>query len=760
MVAKDRDFQSKLLSTFRVEAAEHVQALSSGLIELERALSEDERMKVVETVFREAHSLKGAARAVGQLEMESICQSLESVFSDLKRKTRDSTPSLFDALHDAVDALGRLLPPAQGEAAAGQKPPVSELLARLEAALHGDPERAAATPNAPSAEPVPSSHSPAEETHALADSVRVATAKLDAVLLRAEELLSAKLSASERAGEIREAAVTFGALKKELVKLAPGVKALQRARERTDRGGRDKSDLQLRTLLEFLAWEDAFVRSFEGRLAALASSAEQHRRSLGAMVDELLEEAKKVLMLPFSSVLAPFPKLVRDLSRDRRKEVELVTRGAEIEIDRRILEEIRDPLIHLVRNCVDHGIESREERRRASKPPRGTITIAVKQKSGGKIELLVSDDGAGVPLAKVAEAAQRLGIIPQDESRGRDEQALLSLVFRSGLSTSPIITDLSGRGLGLAIVREKVERLAGTVSVESRSGQGTAFRMVLPLSLATFRGVSVRVNAESFVLPAVYVEQALRLKKEAIRSAENRETISWNGQALALVRLADALELARAQPASEGSDFIRAVVLGSAGERVAFLVDEILEESEILLKPLGKQLARVRNVAGATVLGTGKAVPILDVPDLLRSASKAAATRVGAEAPRTEPLAERKSVLIAEDSITSRTLLKSILESAGYAVSTSVDGVDAFTLLKTERFDLVVSDVDMPRMNGLDLTAKIRADRALAELPVVLVTALESREDRERGIDVGANAYIVKSSFDQSNLLEAIRRLI
>jgi two-component system chemotaxis sensor kinase CheA len=250
------------------------------------------------------------------------------------------------------------------------------------------------------------------------------------------------------------------------------------------------------------------------------------------------------------------------------------------------------------------------------------------------------------------------------------------------------------------------------------------------------------------------------VKSEEIKTVENRETIRWRGQALALVRLADVLELPRKQAAGSADERLHAIILGAAGKRIAFGVDEIVGEHEVLVKTLGKQLSRVRNLAGATVLGNGKAVPILNVADLLRSAVKAGPAAMASTAAKQDIPTERKSILVAEDSITARALLKSILESAGYDVATAVDGVDAFTLLKTERFDLVVSDVEMPRMDGFDLTAKIRADKALAEMPVVLVTALESREHRERGIDAGANAYIVKSSFDQSNLLDIVRRLL
>ncbi|TAK50490.1 MAG: hybrid sensor histidine kinase/response regulator, partial [Betaproteobacteria bacterium] len=541
----------------------------------------------------------------------------------------------------------------------------------------------------------------------------------------------------------------------------PALNALRKAREKPAPGnGSGGLEPQLHRLMEYLEWESAFVKSFEAKLATLAKSADYDQRTLGARVDGLLDGMKKALMLPVSSALEMFPKFVRDLSRDRGKEAELLVEGGEIEIDRRILEEMRDPLVHLVRNCVDHGIEPRQERVRRDKPPQGTIALAVARRNGNRVEIRVSDDGAGIDMEKLREAARKLGLLPSGDSGRAGGQELMPLVFQSGVSTSPIITDLSGRGLGLAIVREKVEKLGGSVAVETLPDRGTTFRVVLPLTLATFRGLHVEAGGERFVLPTVYVEQAARLKTEEIRTAENRETIRWNGQAVALVRLADALELPRRKPAEISGGTVQVVLLGAADRRIGFLVDEILEEREVLVKTLGKQLSRVRNIAGATVLGNGKVVPILDVPDLLRSAAKAAAVRAPAAAESAGAAAETRSVLVAEDSITARTLLKNILESAGYSVATAVDGIDSFTRLKSERFDLVVSDVDMPRMNGFELTAKIRADKALAELPVVLVTALESREHRERGIDVGANAYIVKSSFDQSNLLEVVRRLL
>jgi two-component system chemotaxis sensor kinase CheA len=768
MVEKDEDFLKRLLATFKIEAQEHVNAISAGLIELEKSSGAEKQMEVVETVFREAHSLKGAARAVNQTAIETVCQSLESIFAAWKRREAIPSPALFDALHETVDSLEKLLVSLEGRGPAAEPFEISALIHRLESAAEGNVigERRAGAgdqggesgrPPGPAPQPVT-----AEPRTVTPDTVRISIAKLDSLLPQAEELLAAKLTARQRAAELREINARLVEWKKEWAKIRPDVRVIQQSFERNGkRNGQGEKNSHTMKLLDFLERNETHIKAVESRLADLAKSAEHDHRSLGGMVDNLLEDMKKVLMLPFSSLLQLFPKLVRDLSRDRGKEVELVIHGEEIEVDRRVLEGVKDPLIHVIRNCIDHGIEKPEERGRKKKPPRGTVTIAVAQKDGSRVEILVSDDGSGVDVAKVRVAAVKLGVVSQEEAEKMGEEEALSLIFRSGVSTSPMITDLSGRGLGLAVVREKTEKLGGFVALETRGDMGTTIRMVLPLTLATFRGMLVGVEGRLFVIPTTSVERALRVKKEEIQTVENRETIQVDQQAVALVRLGEVLELPGKNPRGDSAEHLQGVVLGSAERRIAFVVDEILNEQEVLVKTLGKQLSRVRNIAGATVLGAGQVVPILNVPDLMKSAVRAQGTAVKpAAVPQETGQATRKSVLVVEDSITARALVKNILEAAGYEVSTAVDGVDGFTQLRSGQFDMVLSDVDMPRMSGFDLTAKIRADKMLSALPVVLVTALESREDRERGIDVGANAYIVKSSFDQSNLLEVIRRLL
>ncbi|MCI0528608.1 MAG: hybrid sensor histidine kinase/response regulator [Nitrospira sp.] len=758
MKSKSDPFLKKLLSTFRIEAGEHIQALISGLIELEKKPPAEKQREIVETIFREAHSLKGAARSVNKVEIESICQSMENVLAGLKRNEVPLSSQLFDVVHQSINYMDQFLSTLEEGRPVNEKSDIAQLIRQLEGLLKGPGLSERYDEDVKKIETKPPM---IPEKSSLMETVRISTTKLDAVLLQAEQLISTKLMAGQRAIDLRQTVSIIGSWRKKWAKIYPEVRKIRQLIETKEKPPlQNLSNLPLSKLVEFLDWNHTFIDSLEDRLVTLAKSAEHDHRSFVGILDNLLEDTKKILMLPFSLLLEILPKMVRDLSHDQGKDVELVIHGGELEIDRRILEEMKDSLIHLVRNGVDHGIETPEERMQRNKPVRGRMSIDISQKEGNKIEILISDDGAGVDSAKVRLAAQKHGLISREEAERLTEPEALSLIFRSGVSTSSIITDLSGRGLGLAIVREKVEKLGGNVSLETSLGVGTTFRILLPLTLATFRGIVVRVEEDHFVLPTIHVEQVVRVPEEEIRTVENRETIQLNGQVLSVVRLSDVLELPAKRVKAKPAENMTLVILGFALMRIAFLVDEVVHEQEVLVKSLGKQLSRVRNISGATILGTGKVVPILNVSDLMHSAVKASATTVRTSTTSQEIKAETKSILVAEDSITARTLVKNILESAGYRVKTAVDGVDAFTALKTEKFDLVVSDVDMPRMNGFDLTAKIRADQKLSEMPVVLVTALESREDREQGIDVGANAYIVKSQFDQSNLLEVIQRLI
>lgn len=777
MTPKDEEFLQQLRATFKLEAAEHLQTIGAGLLNLEKPLASDAQGRAVETVFRAAHSLKGAARTVDFIEIESMCQLMEDVFASWKRRESAPSSAVLDTLHRVLDAISAALAAPAGSlgaGASGASHDLKSLRSLLRQAGTSPPplmgghafsvEAVAGNSRAPEAadesETVALLAPVATEEVAARETVRIAVAKLESMLLESEEMLVAKLNAGQRVADLQELTGHFGTWRKAWLAIEPDASRLRQSSSGAPADGPSRSAQGLKQLLDFFDWSLDYIEKVESRTEALSRTAEQDHHAVGKRVDDLLEDAKQLLLLPFAAVSTGLPKLVRDLCRDQGKQADLSIQGEDVEIDKRILEEMKDPLVHLLRNCIDHGIEVPAERVRRGKPARAAITLSVSQISGNKVELLLSDDGAGIDVLKVKASAISQGLISAEEADGLSESEALALVFRSEVSTSPMITQLSGRGLGLAIVREKTEKLNGEVLVESRPGMGAAFRLVVPATRATFRGILIEVAEQQFVVPTLQVERVFRARVDDIKTVGGRETISFGGRALALVRLADVLALPpteRQDPAPGGRPV---VVLGHGEQCVAFAVDAVLDEQEVLVKPLRKPLLRVRNIAAATVLGSGLIAPILNVADLLKSARKVSGTPTLAD-PESVAVTEKIGrILIVEDSITSRMLLKTILESAGYNVKTAVDGMDAFTLLRAEAFDLVVSDVEMPRLNGFDLTLKIRADRRLAELPVVLVTALEMREDRERGIDVGADAYIVKGSFDQNNLLETVRRLI
>jgi two-component system chemotaxis sensor kinase CheA len=759
MSTQDDEFMARLRNTFKVEAEELLQGISSMLLELEKSPGSAAAAAIVENVFREAHTLKGAARAVDLPDIESICQQMEGVFSLWKRQQSVPVPEAFDSLHHAVDMMRALLPSGEAQKA-GATQQQNELIQRLNrlqspSSVSANQIGRAELPSTPASAASVSSQPVEAERPATAETVRIPIDKLDSRLLKAESMLVLKAIASQRVNEYRETAQAMEQWQREWSKVSSEARTLL---QRLEHSGEDAVPASA-ALVSFLGWNCDFVRSLESKLHSLSAQAQHDHHNVARHVDDLLEDSKKLLMLPFSTLANQFPRLVRDLCRDQNKDADFVVRGSDVEIDKRVLEEMKDALIHILRNCVDHGVESPAQRQERHKPPRATITVAALPVNGNKVEIVVCDDGGGVDLQRVKASAVSHGILSESDAHSLADDQALHLVFHSEVSTSPTVTTISGRGLGMAIVQAKTEKLGGRISLESTPQVGTTLRMLLPLTLATFRGILVSVTDRIFVVPAAHVERVLRVRSRDIQTVENREVILLQQKAVSLVRLHTILEM-RAKSDDPGApEFLQVLIVRSTDQHIALVVDQVLHEEEVLVKQLHKPLVRVRNIAGATVLGSGTVAPVLNVTDVMRSVRTVGAVSVSTAVVKEHSERPSKKVLVVEDSITSRMLLKGILETAGYEVQTAVDGVDAFTMLREDEFDLVVSDVEMPRMNGFDLTARIRSDKRLAELPVVLITALESREQRERGIDAGANAYVIKSSFDQQNLLEVVRRL-
>lgn len=762
MRKQDTEFQQRIRAAFMVEAREHLQSIASGLIVLERT-APDLDVPTLELVFRHTHSLKGAARAAGFDRVEHLCHVLEAIFARCRERTLALGPSDYDLLHQGFDLAGELVGPSND--AAGIDARTAQLVRRLTAIMPGSPSRALRTDASPSVDPAGAPSAPQDEEGAEVGVLpqaggreahtRVSTLHLDRLLRSAEEMLALKHSGQERSRQFGDVEQEFAAWQKRWTSVQVPLRRLRRA----TRGPDFESSTSAAKVVEFVDWSLGYMRALESRIESLVRTAAHDRYAVDRRVDDLLLQSKNLLMAPFSTLIDWMPKMVRDLARSQGKHAELVIRGDEIQVDRRLVDEMKDPLIHLLRNAIDHGTEEPAERVSAGKPEKATIELHARFASGDRIEITVRDDGRGIDVPAVRDAAVRLGLVDAGAAAQLDETEAGDLVFRSQVSTRPSATELSGRGLGLAIVREHAERLGGQVFVRSEPGRGSTFRIVLPQTLGALRGLFVRVGEAAFVIPGMHVASVDRIAHAETKMVQGRETVLRAGRVVPLVALGDVLGL-RDYRGLEEAALLTAVFIEAGSEALALAVDEVLDEEEVLIKRLEPPLLRVRNIAGATVSPAGRVFPVLNVADLLKSVRRTKAGEPSRSTVRKPSAAARPRILLAEDSITSRLLLKGILEAGGYDVRTAADGVEAFTALRSGSFDVLVSDIEMPRLNGFDLTARIRADAALRDLPVVLVTALARKEDRERGIDVGANAYIAKGSFDQRELIDAVRRLL
>ncbi|MBF0454590.1 MAG: hybrid sensor histidine kinase/response regulator [Magnetococcales bacterium] len=820
----EKELLIRLREAFRVESEERLAGIGRDLTALEQGADPEKKISLLEQIYRDAHSLKGAARAVNYPDVESVCQALEGVLSGLKQRRLPISSELFDLIHGTVEFIEGLLADNPEHSTKDSHERVCHWVDRLEAVSQGktvappsrvvadDPKQPLPSSAAPSADRVAENPPPnqvevespvakgradelSEETQAGADPapvpqptpalavavstvaqkkqpkqppkqaevsrVRVSADNLDRLLRKAEELIALKLAGHQHLKQLKESCRVFDVWHRKWSEAEPAWRNIQKREGANEPSRFGNGAGSLTTFEGFLAWNRTFMKEQHRDVRAMTKDLDTSQRGLDRMVDDLLESAKQLIMLPSSTVLDSFPRMVRQIAREQEKKVNFVVEGQELAIDRRILDEMKDPLLHLLRNAVDHGIEHPKQREKAGKPPEGTLRIKVSQLDGDKVEIAIEDDGRGLDLEQIRASAQKKAIMTASELAALDVEQTIDLIFHSGVSAAPILTNISGRGLGMAIVRERVEKLSGSLRVQNRPGKGLVFTIRLPISLTTFRGVIIQTAGEKFAIPSAQVDRVLQVSRDSLRMVENRTTLSYNGRPLAVVDLARVLGLSGANSQMETNNSLRIVVLNSGSRRqIGFLVADILEEQELLVKGLGKQLRRVKNISGAAILGSGQVVPVLHVKDLMIRAVMAPDLSVAVSTLAESAEQKPTRILVVEDSITSRMLLKNVLEAAGFRVTTAVDGMEGLTSLKTSEVDLVISDVEMPRMNGFEMTAAIRADEQLAHTPLILMTSLSSQEDRERGVDAGANAYLIKSHFDQTILIETIGRLL
>lgn len=793
MILND-DLLRQLQAIFAAEAAEHLQAINTGVLALEQQPGTETASQLLAEIFRAAHTLKGAARSVNLESVEALSHHLETLFSWMQNEALRPHPGVFDLVYEVLDAIGTLVQSsAVGTTAAvdvvdlcarlsligdqpttnGMSPPSANAPAAPKPRSGGRRQRRTqSVQRTPPAEPVAERQpQPAQPAARLADeTVRIATAKLDALMTQVGELQATRIGAEQRLVEVRTLEEHAEAWEASWRKLRPYYRRLRLAcseharpagTDHVDRGqaaDRSIGRRELGILLSFLEANEAQLRAMQAQLGDLSRACMADNRQLAQVAGDLQDEVRRARMLPVSTVFDAFPRMVRDLARERGKDIRLVIQGGETEIDRSMVEQIKAPLLHLLRNAIDHGIELADAREVAGKPRAGTITLVASQQAGS-IVIEIADDGAGIDLGRVRASSVRQGFLTAEAAEAMSDREVVWLIFRTGLSTSSAITDISGRGVGMDVVREQIERLHGMIDVDSQPGQGTRFSLTLPLTVATTLCLLVRVCGQTLALPITNVVRLTRLASDEIGRADGRLGIHVDGRPVVLVHLADVLNLELAITHSDTASRQPAIILGVAEKRVAFLVDSVVGTQEVVIKHLPWPLNHVRTTAGATILGTGEVVMIMNVADLLRSPARLVARPT--TAPDDARQAQKQTtILVADDSITTRMMEKNILEAAGFHVRIAADGLEAWNLVQSQDVDLLVSDVNMPRLDGFELAAKVRADKRLKDLPIILVTSLHTQEDRARGIAAGADAYIVKSSFDQETLLTAIRRHI
>ncbi len=816
--------RSEFLSTFNDEARDHLQKLNQGLLALEK---DPGNAEIIEEMFRSGHTLKGAARMMGFEEIKEVSHCIEDVFGAIHNKkiTLDAelTTLLFRGLDtitsvldevvqskavtvpwkEIVDHLHKTLEdylsgqkkknkknpesksksqgiPASQKISPPENPRIEEELSfsdvkkELEekGLLHvplGDyTEKAEGkTPDSPKSQSSQSYHEAPHESDSshkpqktsaseLEEFIKVPINKINKLLNLVGEMVINKINSNEKVNSTRRfSRFTRQSQKKfqDLYQMIINNHTIE----------------QLPNFNEIkLYFHDINTDLIKLRddSTVLFDEIALEVSQLDPIIDELQLRMKQIRMLPVGNLFETMPRLVRDIAVAQNKQIELKISGEETEVDKKVLESIKASLIHLLRNSVDHGIELPQERFVSGKGAKGTICLRSYHK-GGNVVIEIEDDGRGINVQKIKEIALRRGLTSVNEVATMADSEIMSFIFYPGFSTAPIITDISGRGVGLDVVKTDIEALKGSVLIQSELGKGTKFILQLPLTVAIIQSLLVRSENEIFAIPLLSVEESICIDKKDIFSIENRSAIRLRNRTISVVRLKDIVQVPPAPYKSSANDINKTfiVILNSMEKLLGIEVDEIMGEQEVFIKSLDEHLGKLKNISGATILGNGQVIIILDILDIFESSKNmnfsAMSDPLSLSGPRKENvMVAKKRILIVEDSMTTRELEKSILQSHGYEVDTCVDGLNALNHLQNHRYDLIVSDVEMPRMDGFELCRSVKQITEHHETPFIIVSSLDREEDKRKGIEVGAQAYIIKNAFDQSSLVDTIRRLI
>lgn len=717
----------KLLSVrFAEEAAKHCNQIEKELLTLEAGGFSKE---ILDSVFRAAHTIKGAARMLKLTVISEVAHRIEDVLELLRDGQSNLSREVMDLLLKGVDTIRQLI----AEVAAGTPLPESlpPICSQLEQLLNKGEEQVM-------------SSSKVIEEDGMDEKKAHTTIEDDFVQIRAEQLDEL----IQLMGEI----VSYQYRKKQQTYIINDIMRLS------------ATSLELVSYPNYNNEQAKYVRKeLADTLTAMHIQLGKIQDSLrnDAVIENLLttdlqERSLKIRMLPISTVFDKINRVVRDFARTTGKEVEFQIEGGDTELDRKIIEQLGDCLLHMIRNAVDHGIELPQNRVMAGKSPRGVIRLSAFYDSGG-VTMILQDDGAGISLEHIKKIGIKKGLLTEDAVSKLTEIELLDLIFLPGFSTSPIITDISGRGVGMNVVRETItEKLKGSVRIQTRPGEGTTFLLKVPITLALSRMLLVSVAGHTFAVPTYSVQEVIMAPVNQVIDVVGKRALRVREQIVPLEELGTILSCPQIVPRERKELLV--VLLASGAERVGLIVDTIISEADMVIKSLPSVVKHLTLISGFTIGNNDEIISVLGVSAIIRQVRE---NKVDIGRTRgIESEKQRKTILVVDDSANTRDIVKSILVSYGYQVDLAEDGLVAIEKASKKVYDAVITDVEMPNLDGFSLTSHLRQDERYQQIPVIIVTSREKAEDKRRGIQVGANAYIVKGAFDQNNLIETLQNVI
>jgi two-component system sensor histidine kinase and response regulator WspE len=740
--------QASMLDLFRMEVDSQAQALTVGLLALERDPKEADQL---ERCMRAAHSLKGAARIVGLGAGVRITHAMEDCFVAAQQGRTVLRQEHIDQLLRGVDLLQQMARTAEQDMERWEAQKLGDVTALLDA-LNRAVERPAAAHEIGAAPA--NTERPQDENLPAALREETAEGENGAVIRVTAENLNRLLGL---AGESLVESRGFKSFADSLLRLKRFQydlhRSLDRLREQlsrqrlSDQAQAALAEAQRRALecQQFLAQRLVEMDTFDRRAAHLS-----HRLYDGALACH---------MRPFADGVQAFPRMVRDLARTLGKQLRLDIAGQDTQVDRDILEKLDAPLGHLLRNALDHGIESPEERLAAGKSAEAVLSIEARH-NAGRLQVTVADDGRGIDLERLRAAVIERKLSNAETVAKLTDAELLEFLFLPGFSMKEAVTDISGRGVGLDVVQSVLKQIRGTVRIVTRRGEGTRFQLELPLTLSVARTLLVEVGTEAYAVPLAYIRRALKLARGDIEMLEGRAHFNLDGRSIGLVTAHQILGVVAPQAEA---DLLAVIVLGDVTHLYGLIVDRFLGERELVVQTLDARLGKIKDVAAGALMEDGSPALILDVEDVIRSIEKLASTGSLSGVARDASDSaggRRKRVLVVEDSFTVRELERKLLVNSGFEVEVAVDGMDGWNAARTSHFDLVITDVDMPRMDGIELVTLIKKDPHVKSLPVMIVSYKDRPEDRRRGLDAGADYYLAKGSFHDETLLHAVVDLI